>query len=64
MSELGVAGEDEVAETGGTAPGAGGVGPFAVWLCEPGKTTVSESCMLALGSKSGFFVSANVLCLC
>ena len=69
-SELGVAGEvvvaceAAVAEVGGIGPGAGGVGPFAVWLCEPGKTMASESCILALGWVSGFFVSANVLCSC
>ena len=53
-SELGVAGEvvaaceAAVADVGGIGPGAGGVGPFAVRLCEPGKTMGSESCMLGL----------------
>ena len=68
-SELGVADEvvvacEAVADVGGIGPGAGGVGPFAVWLCEPGKTMASESCILALGWVSGFFVLANVLCFC
>ena len=63
-SEDGVDGEGAVAELGGIAPGAGGVGPFAVWLCDPGNTTASESFILALGSSSGFFISAKVLYSC
>ena len=38
VGEEGVAGDTEA-----TAPGAGGVGPTAVVLSEPGSTTVSES---------------------
>ena len=61
VSELGVAGDGVVGDTEATGPGAGGVGPFAVWLCEPGSTIVSESWMLGLVLGSGFFVSAKDL---
>lgn len=56
VSELGVAGE--VGDGGSILPGAGGVGPFAVWLWEPGSTAVSESFMLGFVSEFGFFISA------
>ena len=51
-----------VADDGGIAPGAGGVGPFAVWLWDPGSTAVSESCILAFESELGRLLSANGLC--
>ena len=60
LFSLGVAGVGIDGDTEAIGPGAGGVGPFAIWLCDPGKTAVSESWMLGfvLGS---FFVSAKVL---
>ncbi len=36
--ELGVAGVGIDGDTEATGPGAGGVGPLAVWLSEPGRT--------------------------
>lgn len=58
MSELGVTGEVGDGVVGSIFPGAGGVGPFAVWLWEPGSTTVSESFMLGFVSELGLFISA------
>ena len=43
MSERGVGDEGVAGDTEATAPGAGGVGPTAVLLSDPGSTTASES---------------------
>lgn len=43
FSVVGVAGVKLAAETEDTGPGGAGVGPLAIWLWEPGRTTVSES---------------------
>ncbi len=43
FSVVGVTGVGLPGKIGGTGPGGGGVGPFAVLLAEPGRTTVSES---------------------
>ena len=49
---MGIGDVGDAGDTEGTAPGAGGVGPTAVALCEPGSTIVSESWILGfvLGS--------------
>ena len=53
----GIAGDGEA-----TGPGAGGVGPTAVVLCEPGSTIASESWILGLVLGSTPLKSAKVLC--
>lgn len=57
MGDEGVAGD-----IGVTAPGAGGVGPVAVVLFDPGSTIASESCMLGLVLRSTALESARNLC--
>ena len=61
MSETGVGDEGVAGDTEATAPGAGGVGPTAVLLSDPGSTTVSESCMLGLVLGSMALESAKSL---
>lgn len=48
VGEVGGAGEGLAGDAGATGPGGGGVGPTAVLDCEPGRTIVSESCILGL----------------
>ena len=62
MSEIGVGDEGVAGDNEATAPGAGGVGPTAVLLSDPGSTTVSESCMLGLVLGSMALESAKSLC--
>lgn len=62
MSEIGVGDEGVAGDTEATAPGAGGVGPTAVLLSDPGSTTVSESWMLGLVLGSMALESAKSLC--
>ena len=62
MSETGVGDEGVAGDTEATAPGAGGVGPTAVLLSDPGSTTVSESCMLGLVLESMTLESTKSLC--
>ena len=62
MSERGVGDEGVAGDTEATAPGAGGVGPTAVLLSDPGSTTASESCILGLVLGSIALESAKSLC--
>ena len=62
MSEIGVGDEGVAGDTEATTPGAGGVGPTAVLLSDPGSTTVSESWMLGLVLGSMALESAKSLC--
>lgn len=63
VSEAGWAGVGFVGDAGwDTGPGAGGVGPTAVVLFDPGRTMVSESCMLGLVLGSVPLSTAKVLC--
>ena len=59
--ELGVAGVGIDGDTGATGPGGRGVGPFAVWLSEPGKTMGFVSKMLAFVFEVGGLLSARDL---
>ena len=59
--KVGVAGAGLVGDAGATGPGGGGVGPTAVLDCEPGRTIVSESCILGLVLGSMRRSSANLL---
>ncbi len=59
--ELGVAGAGIDGDTEATGPGAGGVGPLAVWLSEPGRTIGLESWILGFVFRSSTFLSANGL---
>lgn len=58
FSVLGVAGVKLVGDNEGTGPGGAGVGPLAVWLWDPGRTTVSESWIPGLVFPSFLFESA------
>ena len=62
MSVIGVGDEGVAGDIEATGPGAGGVGPTAVLLSDPGSTTVSESCMLGLVLGSRVLESAKSLC--
>lgn len=61
FSAINVTGVGPPGRIGGTGPGGGGVGPFAILLAEPGRTTVSESLMLGLVFESGPLESASNL---
>lgn len=61
FSAIGVTGVGPPGKIGGTGPGGGGVGPFAILLAEPGRTAVSESLMLGLVLESEPLESANDL---
>lgn len=61
FSAIGDTGVGLPGRIGGTGPGGGGVGPFAVLLAEPGRTAVSESLMLGLVFESWPLESAKDL---
>ena len=63
VSTVGVTGEGFIGDAEVTGPGGGGVGPTAVVDCEPGRTTVSESCILGFVLGSVCLSSAKLLCI-
>ena len=60
--ERGVGDEGAAGDADNTGPGAGGVGPVAVLLCDPGSTMASESWILGFVLGSTAFESAKDLC--
>ena len=61
-SAIGVGVEGVAGDNGATGPGAGGVGPTAVVLCEPGSTIASESWILGFVLGSRALEYARYLC--
>lgn len=59
VAVVGIDGEIEA-----TGPGAGGAGAVLLVLCDPGKTTASESCMLGFVFGSLLFELENKACNC
>lgn len=59
LFSLGVAGVGIDGEIEAIGPGAGGAGAVLLVLCDPGRTTASESCMLGFVFRSLFFELEN-----
>lgn len=64
LFSLGVAGVGIDGEIEAMGPGAGGAGAVLLVLCDPGRTTASESCMLGFVFGSLLFELENKACNC
>lgn len=64
LFSLGVAGVGIDGEIEAMGPGAGGAGAVLLVLCDPGRTTASESCMLGFVFGSLPFELENKACNC
>lgn len=59
LFSVGVAGVEIDGEIEAIGPGAGGAGAVLLVLCDPGRTTASESCMLGFVFRSLLFELEN-----
>lgn len=64
LFSLGVAGVGIDGEIEAMGPGAGGAGAVLLVLCDPGRTTASESCILGFVFGSLLFELENKACNC